>query len=298
MQSLNDILTTIRERAPHEDGVNLKIGDEILRDPDSVVDVSIKSFANRIGVSEPSVIRYCRSIGCEGFKEFKKHLAQSLVIEQKFARPGQPPKLSDGGGLIGDERFERLSNSVTAALRSVTDSEHFDSIDAAAKVLMNSQMISVFGLGGSSEVLALEAQNRFFRLGLRVVAQSDGYMQRMTAATLKKGDTLFIISATGQPASLTDSARIATSYGATCVTMAPAGSPIAKVSDILVPVELDTNIPYHQPNPVRFAQLFLLDCIADRMALLIGKPAVENLRRVSSAISPLQAMVPYQPTGD
>ncbi len=63
MTALNDILTTIRERAPHEDGVNLKIGEEILRDPASVVDVSIKSFANRIGVSEPSVIRYCRSIG-------------------------------------------------------------------------------------------------------------------------------------------------------------------------------------------------------------------------------------------
>ncbi len=292
MTALNDILTTIRERAPHEDGVNLKIGEEILRDPASVVDVSIKSFANRIGVSEPSVIRYCRSIGCDGFKEFKKYLTQSLVLEQKFSRPDTPSDADEGGG---DERFSRLSGSVAAALRSVSETDHFDRIDAVAKALMGSQTIAAFGLGGSSAVLAMEAQNRLFRLGLHVIAHQDSYMQRMTAATLKKGDTILIISSTGQPATLVDAARIGQTYGATCAVMAPAGSPLARISDLLVPIELATNIPYHQPNPVRYAQMFMLDCIADRIALMIGKPAMETLRRVSSAVSPQQ---PYLPTGD
>ena len=292
MTVLNDILTTIRDRAPHEDGVNLKIGDEILRDPGSVVDVSIKSFANRIGVSEPSVIRYCRSIGCDGFKEFKKYLAQSLVLEQKFNRA---TAAGDDGGQAGDERFDRVATSVATALRSVSGTEHFERIDAAAKVLMASQTIAVFGLGGSSAVLAMEGQNRFFRLGLRAVAHVDSYMQRMTAATLKKGDVVLIISSTGQPETHAESARIARSYGATCIAMAPAKSPLAKGVDILIPIELATDIPYHQPNPVRFAQMFVLDCIADRVALMLGKPAMETLRRVSGAVSPQQH---YLPTGD
>jgi RpiR family carbohydrate utilization transcriptional regulator len=292
MTTLNDILTTIRDRAPHEDGVNLKIGEEILRDPGSVVDVSIKSFANRIGVSEPSVIRYCRSIGCDGFKEFKKYLAQSLVLEQKFARsmPGGPE-----GDQAGDERFDRVATSVATALRSVSGTEHFEKIDAAAKVLAASQMVAVFGLGGSSAVLAMEGQNRFFRLGLRSVAHVDSYMQRMTAATLKKGDTVLIVSSTGQPDTHAESARIARNYGATCIALAPAKSQLADLVDILIPIELAMDIPYHQPNPVRFAQMFVLDCIADRVALMLGKPAMETLRRVSSAVSPQQH---YMPTGD
>jgi RpiR family carbohydrate utilization transcriptional regulator len=293
MTTLNDILTTIRDRAPHEDGVNLKIGEEILRDPGSVVDVSIKSFANRIGVSEPSVIRYCRSIGCDGFKEFKKYLAQSLVLEQKFART--LPGGGEAGDQAGDERFDRVGTSVATALRSVSGTEHFEQIDAAAKVLAASQMIAVFGLGGSSAVLALEGQNRFFRLGLRAVAHVDSYMQRMTAATLKKGDTVLIVSSTGQPDTHAESARIARNYGATCIALAPAKSQLAGLVDILIPIELATDIPYHQPNPVRFAQMFVLDCIADRVALMLGKPAMETLRRVSSAVSPQQH---YMPTGD
>ncbi|MCR6659949.1 MAG: MurR/RpiR family transcriptional regulator [Asticcacaulis sp.] len=295
MTVLNDILTTIRERAPHEEGVNLKIGEEILRDPAMVVDVSIKSFASRIGVSEPSVIRYCRSIGCDGFKEFKKHLAQSLVLEQKFAKAPTSVGGEEGSSQTGDERFDRLTTSVAIALRSVSETEHFEQIDAAAKTLMASPMIAVFGLGGSSATLAMEAQNRLFRLGLRVVAHVDSYMQRMTAATLKKGDTVLIISATGQPETHAESARIARSYGATCIAMAPLKSPLAKASDILIPIELATDVPYHQPNPVRFAQLFVLDCIADRVALILGRPAMETLRRVSSAVSPQQH---YLPTGD
>jgi DNA-binding MurR/RpiR family transcriptional regulator len=291
---MNDILTTIRDRAPHEEGVNLKIGEEILRDPAAVVDVSIKSFANRIGVSEPSVIRYCRSIGCDGFKEFKKHLAQSLVLEQKFSKTTTVGG-EDDNGQTGDERFDRLTASVAIALRSVSETEHFEQIDAAAKALMTSSMIAVFGLGGSSAVLAMEGQNRLFRLGLRAVAHVDSYMQRMTAATLKKGDTVLIISSTGQPETHVESARIARSYGATCIAMAPLKSPLAKAADILIPIELATDVPYHQPNPVRFAQLFVLDCIADRVALILGKPAMETLRRVSSAVSPQQH---YLPTGD
>jgi len=295
MTVLNDILTTIRDRAPHEEGVNLKIGEEILRDPAMVVDVSIKSFANRIGVSEPSVIRYCRSIGCDGFKEFKKHLAQSLVLEQKFSKTPTAIGGEDSSGQTGDERFDRLTASVAIALRSVSETGHFEQIDAAAKTLMTSSMIAVFGLGGSSATLAMEAQNRLFRLGLRVVAHVDSYMQRMTAATLKKGDAVLIISATGQPETHAESARIARSYGATCIAMAPIKSPLAKAADIVIPIELATDIPYHQPNPVRFAQLFVLDCIADRVALILGKPAIETLRRVSSAVSPQQH---YLPTGD
>jgi len=295
MQVLNDILTTLRERSPFEVGVNHKIGEEILRDPTSVADVSIKSLAKRIGVSEPSLIRYCRSLGCDGFKDFKKYLSQSLVLEQKFMRASVAASANSATDGPGDERFDRISSSVAAALRSVSETEHFERIDEAAKILMGAQTIAAFGLGGSSSVLALEAQNRFFRLGLKAIAHTDGYLHRMTAATLKKGDVVLIISSTGQPETHTDSARIARGYGAVVIAMTPSRSPLAAHADITIPIELATDVPYHQPNPVRFAQLFVLDCIADRLALMLGKPAMETLRRVSGAVNPQQH---YLPTGD
>jgi RpiR family transcriptional regulator, carbohydrate utilization regulator len=289
----HDILSVIRERAPHESGVNLKISKVMLRDLNFVVDASVKALAEAVAVSEPSIIRYCRDIGCEGFKDFKKQLAQSLILDAKFS-------LSEDVGAekepaVGDRRLTRASASVISAIASVSSSGHFLRIDEAAKAIVSSHSIVVMGVGGSSGVLAQEAQNRFFRLGLQVVAYSDGYMQRMSASTMRKGDVIVVISATGQPESLKDSCDIAQSSGATAICIAPKASPIASVADILVPVELEVDVPFQRPNPVRYAQLFVLDCIAERAALLLGKSATDSLRRVASAIAPLK---PHQPVGD
>lgn len=296
MVTPKDILFTIRERAPHEDGVNHIIGDAIIQDPESFVDVSVKHLAGRLGVSEPSIIRYCRSLGCNGFKDFKKYLAQSLILEEKFSREadrGSAPVRSDV-----DLRFGALIDSISAALHTATVSSPFEKIDEAAKALSVCNKIAVLGLGGSSAILANEAQNRLFRLGLHVTSHSDSYMQRMVAATLDRSSAIFVVSSTGEPPSLKDSMEIAKSAGAYCLSLCPADSTVGKLSDCNLALELDRSVPYHQPNPIRYAQLFLIDCLAERLALMLGKSAQNSLRRISSALTNVQPALAYQPTGD
>jgi DNA-binding MurR/RpiR family transcriptional regulator len=291
-----DILVTIRERAPHEEGVNLVISEALIATPNSFVDVSVKSLATRLGVSEPSIIRYCRSLGCEGFKDFKKYLTQSIILEERYSREVSRPEAVGRENI--DPRFADIIDSIFAALTAATVSTTFERIDEAAKVLSTCSKIAVLGLGGSSGVMATEAQNRFFRLGLNVTAHSDGYMQRMIAATLDKSSGLLVISSSGEPEPLKDSVKIARSAGAHCISICPAESSVAKLSTFNLPLELDTSIPYHQPNPIRYAQLLVLDCLADRIALMLGKPAQNSLRRISSALINIQPALPHQPVGD
>lgn len=296
MISPNDILSTIRERAPHEEGVNHTISNAIIRDPESFVDVSVKHLATRLGVSEPSIIRYCRSLGCNGFKDFKKYLAQSIILEEKFTREAEREAAPGREGI--DERYGSLVDSVVAALNTATATVPFERVDEAAKALSTSDKIVVLGLGGSSAIMANEAQNRLFRLGLNVTAHSDSYMQRMVAATLDRSGALIAITSTGEPPSIKDSIEIAKATGAFCLSLAPAGSSVAKLSDCNLALELDRSVPYHQPNPIRYAQLFMIDCLAERLALMLGKSAQNSLRRISSALTNVQPALAYQPTGD
>ena len=291
-----DILFTIRERGPHEEGVNHIISEAIIADPDSFVDVSVKHLAARLGVSEPSIIRYCRSLGCKGFKDFKKYLAQSIVLEEKFTREAHreaPPAPGDV-----DERYRDMVESAVSALNAAAAKVPFERIDEAAKALSTSSRIAVLGLGGSSSILACETQNRLFRLGLNVTAHSDSYMQRMVAATLDRSGALIVVTSTGEPPSLRDSIETAKSAGAFCLSLAPAESPIARLCDCNLPLELDRSVPYHQPNPIRYAQLFMIDCLAQRLALMLGKSAMNTLRSISSALTKVQPALAYQPTGD
>ena len=296
MVTPKDILFTIRERAPHEEGVNHVIGDAIIRDPESFVDVSVKHLAKRLGVSEPSIIRYCRSLGCKGFKDFKKYLAQSIILEEKFTREAERGSIPERDDI--DPRYGSMLESVIAALTTATGAVAFERIDEAAKALSTCSKIAVLGLGGSSAILATETQNRLFRLGLNVTAHADSYMQRMVAATLDRSAALIVVTSTGEPPSLKDSVDIAKASGAYCLSLAPADSSVAKLSDCNLALELDRSVPYHQPNPIRYAQMFMIDCLAERLALLLGKAAQNNLRRISSALTNVQPALAYQPTGD
>lgn len=60
------------------------VAETILADPEHSVHLSIARLAVAAGVSEPTVNRFCRSLGCRGFPDFKLRLAQTLANPATF----------------------------------------------------------------------------------------------------------------------------------------------------------------------------------------------------------------------
>jgi RpiR family transcriptional regulator, carbohydrate utilization regulator len=56
-----------------------RVADLVLANPNSAVSLPIGAVADQAGISQPTVARFCRAIGCTGFKDFKLRLAQSLA---------------------------------------------------------------------------------------------------------------------------------------------------------------------------------------------------------------------------
>jgi hypothetical protein len=69
-------------------------------------------------------------------------------------------------------------------------------IDAPAR----SRMIYAFGSGGESSWMVEEIHNRLFRLGLWITSSSGRQMQMMLAATVERGDVVFVSSLSGNTA--------------------------------------------------------------------------------------------------
>jgi RpiR family carbohydrate utilization transcriptional regulator len=53
-----------------------KVAEQVLQDPERIVEASIQQLAKLARVSEPTVVRFCRAIGCEGYHDFKLRLAR------------------------------------------------------------------------------------------------------------------------------------------------------------------------------------------------------------------------------
>jgi len=63
-----------------------KVAEFVLSRPAEVVRMRIVDLAEQADVSEPTVIRFCRAVGCNGFLDFKLSLSQQLVASPSYGQ--------------------------------------------------------------------------------------------------------------------------------------------------------------------------------------------------------------------
>ena len=92
-----DILSIIKDSYDELRPAERRVADVVLADVTFAVDASNAEIAQRADVSEPTVTRFCRAIGCDGVRDFKLKLAQSVVVGRLYLAPGEPmPPTTDG----------------------------------------------------------------------------------------------------------------------------------------------------------------------------------------------------------
>lgn len=80
-QRAGDLLERIRGDMGHLSKAFGRIAQYLVADPDSFMHAPLRTIAAGAGVSEPSIVRYCKSYGCKGVPEFRIELAKSLARE-------------------------------------------------------------------------------------------------------------------------------------------------------------------------------------------------------------------------
>src|SRR5690242_16008811 len=83
-QPIPDILSQIKDSYADLRPPERRVADVVLSDVALAVDASNAEIARRADVSEPTVTRFCRSIGCDGVRDFKLKLAQSVVVGRLY----------------------------------------------------------------------------------------------------------------------------------------------------------------------------------------------------------------------
>jgi DNA-binding MurR/RpiR family transcriptional regulator len=288
-----DIITRLQLMSQDGTKSDRRLAGLVLSDLDFASKAAISEIAARVGVSEPTVTRFCRNLGCEGLRDFKFYLAQAIAIGGQYLSP-EP--------LSRDAREQRIASAITEAAISAIQraSENLDmtTLVAVAERLATSGNVLCIGSGGISSMMATEMQNRLFRLGLPVLAQIDGQLQRMYAAVATPETTLVAFSVSGYARSVIEAVQVAQQYGATTVAVTAPDSTLAKVADTVIhlqPLE-DGNI--YKPTSSRYALLAIVDMIVTSVAETRGPKVLENLRRIKQSVNTLKVDDPRLPLGD
>nr|WP_172424907.1 MurR/RpiR family transcriptional regulator [Pseudomonas sp. A46] len=275
---MHNLLEQIQTRLDELNKAERKVAEVILRDPQQATRYSIAALAQAAQVSEPTVNRFCRSFGVNGYPELKMQLAQSLASGAAYV--SQAVAADDG-----PEAYTRkIFGSAIASLDSACQSLDPQLISRAVDLMIQARQIHFFGLGASASV-ALDAQHKFFRFNLAVSAHSDVLMQRMLASVAHTGDLFVIISYTGRTRELVEVARLARQNGASVLGLTAAGSPLARASTISLDIPLPEDTDIYMPMTSRIIQLTVLDVLATGMTLRRGVDFQPHLRKIKESLN-------------
>lgn len=264
------ILGQIRRARSELSPAELRVADLVLAQPRSVLNDPVAEIARAAGVSQPTVIRFCRSLGCEGLSDFKLRLASGLTgtVPVTHTQVNTHDSMLELGAKV-------LGNTASAILQ-VRSHLNRDTIDRATEMLLGAGRIEFFALGHYS-VVAQDAQFKFLRLGRPCGAYTDPRLQLLAADVLREGDVAVVISSGGRLAELLSVVDKAQARGAKVVAITASQSPLAKRADVALIVDHVEDIATHLPMVSRILHLLVIDILAVGVAMRCNPDSIAAL---------------------
>ena len=261
------MLERIKASLPSLAPAEQRVGKLVLADPRAFANLPVTELADRSHVSKPTVVRFCRSMGYDGLSDFKLKLAGTVSEGVPFIH-----RSVDADDKTSDVVVKVIDNTVAAFLKYRNDASTAaidKAVDVLAATYKTGKRIEFIGAGNSG-IVALDAQHKFFRLGVNTVAYSDGHMQVMSASLMGPGDCLVIISNSGRTRDLMDACDIARKNGATTIVITASGSPLALAGHIHLAADHPEGYDRYSPMVSRLLHLMIVDILATCVALRIG----------------------------
>ena len=225
-----------------------KIALYIKENLEKVLHCNLLELAELIGVSDASMVRFCKSLGYKGFQEFKIRVAmEAIPSEQQYN-----PKLQK------DDKPEQICHKIfateIAALQRTVQT-------LVAEILGKASRIVFAGTGGSM-IVARDAHHKFLKIGIHVCAVEDKDIQLMEASLLTPGDVLFAVSHSGNNLHVLRAAEVGKSCGATVVGLTSEGkNRLSKIADYTITTISEETIFRSESASTRLAQLAVMDSL-------------------------------------
>lgn len=273
----HDLLDRLRERLEELNRSERKVANVILEDPAAATSLSIASLAQAASVSEPTVNRFCRNFGAKGYPDFKIKLAQSLAGGTPYVTRAVEP------GDTATQYTHKIFGATIAALDEAQREVDMAAVERMVDYLTQAKQIHFFGLGASGAV-AQDAQHKFFRFNLPVMAYVDVLMQRMVAAACHTGDVVVIISYTGRTRELVDIAKVAREAGAVVLGITAPDSPLSQECTATLEVATPEDTDHYMPMTSRVIQLTLIDALATGVTLRRGEDFLPHLKKIKDSL--------------
>lgn len=237
-----------------------RVADHLLAHPRAFMNEPVAEIARQAEVSQPTVIRFCRSLGFEGLSDFKLKLASGLT--------GTIP-LRHSQVMVDDaapDLSAKVLDNTVSAIVALRDGLNGQAIERAIALLRQARRVEFHGVG-NSHIVAVDGQYKFLRFGIPAMAHADSALQAMAADLLGPGDVVVAVSRSGAMPELLVSVGKALKAGAAVVAITASDSPLAREATVTLAVDHVEGRTEQLSMVSRVLHLLMIDVLAVGVAM-------------------------------
>jgi len=276
-----DIQLLIRSHINAFTKTEAKVANFVLNNLEKVIYLSVTELAEKAGVGETTVLRFCRKLDYKGFQEFKISLAKTSYHQEK-----QPGKINSDDDI--NSIINKTSENHIASIRNTNKLLNSSHIEQAIDYLIHATLIQFFG-SGTSGLIAQQAAHLFMRIGKLTSVNIDSHFQVMSASLLSENDVAIGFSVSGETKDTIYNLRLAKERGAKtiCITSS-ARSTITEISDVSLIIDAKENPLEGSSITPTLSQLSVIDILYTGVLINDEDKALKYREKTAKAVSDKQ----------
>ncbi|GLY61277.1 transcriptional regulator [Pectobacterium carotovorum subsp. carotovorum] len=231
MSVLNEITWLLPELAENQQ----KIARYILNNPEKVLVLSSSRFAEEVGSSQSSVVKFSQKVGMKGYPALKLAISEELGrndLYKTFPHKALHNAISSEDTLM--VMAQKLAHEKTTAITETTRRLHFPVFKKVVELINAAHRVQIVGIWGSG-LTAKDLSYKLQKIGILSLAEADLHVQIATAMTLTPNDVQIVISFSGARKDMRIAATMAKSQGAKIIAITgDKNTPLAKLADYVL----------------------------------------------------------------
>ena len=243
-----------------------KVAGYILKYPEQSVGLSIVELAGRSGASKAAIIRFCKTLGFDGYREFSIKMASDIAVSKENEQDSGYTDIQAGDDL--ETLIKNVSLNNKKAIDDTLEILDYDEVRKAIDVLHNAERIDFYGVGASG-IIAQDAHQKFLRINRHTNAFVDSHLQATAATLLSSADAAVFISYSGETRDIVETHSFAREAGATTIAITKYGSStLSEKADICLHISSPETSMRSAAGSSRIAQLNIIDILFTGIATL------------------------------
>lgn len=194
-----NVLLKIREMQKDFTPTEHLIADWINAHPDEVSHQSIRELGEASGASEASVLRFCRSLGFKGYRDFIVAFSVANAAIDRSAVTYTDIRPGDSLEMIRENVFYNAKKALEDTEAILDDQQ----LDRAVSLIIDARRVDFFGIGASG-LVCLDAIQKFRRINKTCYAHTEAHDQITAAELMDETDTAVLISYSGRTTDILD----------------------------------------------------------------------------------------------